>query len=601
MKKQRPEVFFSILILVVGMILLLITPAGANFDEETYVARIWEMALGHVIPNSYLDSPERLPSGFFTISYRRNINLPATDIETLNQQLKVKIDDYDLMTYQTRAKYFPALFLVQAVVMRFFGPHLHYPILILYYLLRFSYLIIYCLLIFFSIKVLPFGKWVFGTLAVFPMCLIQAAAVSADSLIIGISFLFIAWVIRIATSEKEALSKKELIVVCLLILALGTLKPNAVFLLPFLIIIPVRLLKNNKAWIPILIATVASVSIPVIWSQLAPELTENPGIDPARQLVILITNPHIFFKSLWVMLSSSLPNYLKQIVGVAGYGYWNMPRIIYWLIPAALVLALFSESAKVTLSTRQRILTGIIALFNLFMVFLVFYVVITPVGVTRIDGIQGRYFEPFLPLFIIPFMFTAKKHLNTLILGAILSICSLICAASLFLSYHVVCGYALATNQPCTLPYYKNWDPSTFLGIDLDNETEIKQGAVITCKELTGIQVWVNKNNTSTGQREFFALETTSGKTLRESWIQSESLPQNGWATIAIDPPLSSLNVELQFELNPKDGIGIPGLELGRFPTSEFKRGSLWLNGKETENDLVFKYICADDFSTILK
>ncbi|HCS38832.1 MAG TPA: hypothetical protein DIW44_04510 [Anaerolineaceae bacterium] len=601
MKKQRPEVFFSILILVVGMILLLITPAGANFDEETYVARIWEMALGHVIPNSYLDSPERLPSGFFTISYRRNINLPATDIETLNQQLKVKIDDYDLMTYQTRAKYFPTLFLVQAVVMRFFGPHLHYPILILYYLLRFSYLIIYCLLIFFSIKVLPFGKWVFGTLAVFPMCLIQAAAVSADSLIIGISFLFIAWVIRIATSEKEALSKKELIVVCLLILALGTLKPNAVFLLPFLIIIPVRLLKNNKAWIPILIATVASVSIPVIWSQLAPELTENPGIDPARQLVILITNPHIFFKSLWVMLSSSLPNYLKQIVGVAGYGYWNMPRIIYWLIPAALVLALFSESAKVTLSTRQRILTGIIALFNLFMVFLVFYVVITPVGVTRIDGIQGRYFEPFLPLFIIPFMFTAKKHLNTLILGAILSICSLICAASLFLSYHVVCGYALATNQPCTLPYYKNWDPSTFLGIDLDNETEIKQGAVITCKELTGIQVWVNKNNTSTGQREFFALETTSGKTLRESWIQSESLPQNGWATIAIDPPLSSLNVELQFELNPKDGIGIPGLELGRFPTSEFKRGSLWLNGKETENDLVFKYICADDFSTILK
>ncbi len=601
MKKQRPEVFFSILILVVGMILLLITPAGANFDEETYVARIWEMALGHVIPNSYLDSPERLPSGFFTISYRRNINLPAIDIETLNQQLKVKIDDYDLMTYQTRAKYFPTLFLVQAVVMRFFGPHLHYPILILYYLLRFSYLLIYCLLIYFTIKVLPFGKWVFGTVAVFPMCLIQAAAVSADSLIIGISFLFIAWVIRIANSEKEALSKKEIIVVCLLILALGTLKPNAVFLLPFLIIIPVRLLKNNKAWIPILIATVASVSIPVIWSLLAPELTENPGIDPAKQLTILFTDPQIFFKSLWVMLSSSLPNYLKQIVGVAGYGYWNMPRIIYWLIPAALVLALYSESAKVTLSTRQRILTGIVALFNLFMVFLVFYLVITPVGVTRIDGIQGRYFKPFLPLVIIPFLFTPKKHLNTLILDAILSICSLICAASLFLSYHVVCGYAMATNQTCTLPYYKNWDPSTFLGINLDNETEIKQGAVITCKELTGIQVWVNKNNASTGQREFFALETTSGKPLRESWIQSESLPQNGWATIDIDPPLSSLNTELQFELSPKDGIGIPGLELGRFPTSEFKRGSLWLNGKETENDLVFKYICADDFSTILK
>ncbi|MBA3074302.1 MAG: DUF2142 domain-containing protein, partial [Anaerolineae bacterium] len=384
MTKQRPEVFFSILILIVGMILVLITPAGANFDEETYMARIWEMALGHVIPNSYLDGPERLPSGFYTLSYRRHINLPAMDIETINQQLNVKIDDYDLMTYQTRAKYFPTLFMVQAAVMRFFGPHLRYPILILYYLLRFSYLLIYCLLIFLTIKALPFGKWVFGTLAVFPMCLIQAAAVSADSLIIGISFLFIARVVRLASTEKEAFTKKELIILCLLILALGTLKPNAIFLLPLLIIIPFRFLKNNKVWIPILIATLTSVSLPLIWTQFTPELIENPGIEPAKQLAILFTNPQIFFKSLWVMLANSLPIYLHQVVGVAGYGYWNMPGIIYWLMPAALFLALFSEPVRVTLTTRQRIIAGLVAFFNLFMVFLIFYVIITPVGVSRI-------------------------------------------------------------------------------------------------------------------------------------------------------------------------------------------------------------------------
>ena len=287
MKKQRPELFFSILILVIGMVLLLITPAGANFDEDTYMARIWEMALGHVIPNSYLDSPERLPSGFYTISYRRNINLPAIDLEILKQQLKLKIDDNDLMTYQTRAKYFPTLFMVQAAVMRFFGPHMRYPILVLYYLLRFSYLLIYCLLIFITIKLLPFGKWAFGTLSVLPMCLIQAAAVTADSLIFGISFLFIAWVLRLAVSEKDFFSKKELAVLCLLILALGTLKPNAIFLLPLLIIIPFRLLKKNKTWLPIAIAVVASLSIPVIWSYLAPELLETPGIEPAKQLATL--------------------------------------------------------------------------------------------------------------------------------------------------------------------------------------------------------------------------------------------------------------------------------------------------------------------------
>ncbi|MBA3074385.1 MAG: hypothetical protein FP831_12355 [Anaerolineae bacterium] len=159
----------------------------------------------------------------------------------------------------------------------------------------------------------------------------------------------------------------------------------------------------------------------------------------------------------------------------------------------------------------------------------------------------------------------------------------------------------MATNQSCILPYYKNWDPSTFMGINLDDSTEIKQSVVITCKELTGIQVWVNKNNSANGQREVFTLTTVSGKTLRTSWIQSDTLPQSGWATITIDPPLSSLNHEIQFELTPENGTGIPGLELGRFPTNEFSHGSLWINGEETDNDLVFRYTCSDDFSTILK
>lgn len=601
MKKQRPEIFFSLLILVLGIVLLLITPAGANFDEDTYVARIWEMGLGHMIPNSYLGSPERLPSGFYTISYRRQINLPAIDIETIRQQLKLRIDDYDLMTYQTRAKYFPTLFIIQAAIMRYFGPHLHLPILVLYYLLRFSYLLLYCVLIFLTIKVLPFGKWVFGTLAIAPMCLIQAAAVNADSLIIGISFLFIAWVVRLACSLNEELSKKDLLITCLLILSLGTLKPNAVFLLPLLLIIPFRNLKKNKAWLLIIIASLASLSIPLIWNYLTPELIENPGIEPAKQVLSLFTSPQIFLKSLWGMLSGSLPIYYKQIVGVAGYGYWNMPGIIYWIFPASLLLALFSENSSVNLTVKQRVLSGLVGLFNIFMIFLVFYVVITPVASTRIEGIQGRYFSQFLPLLIIPFMFTPKIQISKLFIGTVVTLSSLLCVATLFLSYNVVCGYAMATNQPCVLPYYKNWDPSTFLGIKMDKDTHITQSEVITCKKLTGFQVWVYKNESKAGQKESFTLESIDGKLLRTSWIQSDTLPQSGWAAIPIDPPLNSLNSEYRFSITPEDGTGIPGLELGRFPTNEFNRGTLSINGKDTENDLVFKYTCADDLTTILK
>jgi len=601
MKKQRPEVFFSILILVFGIILLLITPAGANFDEETYMARIWEMSLGHVMPNSYLQDLERLPSGFYNISYRRQVNLPVIDLETIKQQLKITISENDLMKYQTRALYFPTLFAVQAVIMRFFGPHLHYPIMVLYFLIRFSYLLLYCLLIYLTIKVLPFGKWVFGTLAVAPMCVIQAAAVSADSLIFGIAFLFIAWIVKLASASKDELSKKEIIITCLLILALGTLKPNAIFLLPLLIVIPGQRFSKNKAWLPIVITLLVSISIPLIWSFLAPEMLNNPGIEPVKQFLSFFTSPQNFFKSLWATISGSLLIYYKQVIGVAGYGYWNLPKIIYWIFPASLVLALFSERANVILTVKQRVLFGMIGLFNLIMIFVVFFVVITPVGATGIWGVQGRYFESLIPLLIIPFMFTSKIHLSKLLIGTVLALSSLVCVVSLFLSYHVVCGYAMATNQVCNLPYYKNWDTSTFQSLPLDKNTFITQSSVITCKELTGIQVWVSKNKSTAGKREFFVLKNEAGETLRTNWIQSDALPQSGWTTVYFTPSVNSLNQALQFEIIPSDGTGIPGLELGYFPTNEFSRGSLWINGKETDHDLVFKYSCADDFSTILK
>ena len=118
MKKQRPENFFTILILILGIVLLLVTPAGANYDEDTYMARIWETALGHIIPNSYLGNGGSIPGGFYNLSYRRQINLPAIDFETIKQQLTVKTDGTDLVAHQTRAKYFPTLFMIQAVIMR---------------------------------------------------------------------------------------------------------------------------------------------------------------------------------------------------------------------------------------------------------------------------------------------------------------------------------------------------------------------------------------------------------------------------------------------------------------------------------------------------
>jgi uncharacterized membrane protein len=46
MRNCRVEIFFTALILVFGAFLIFVTPIGAGQDEETHLARIWEMSKG---------------------------------------------------------------------------------------------------------------------------------------------------------------------------------------------------------------------------------------------------------------------------------------------------------------------------------------------------------------------------------------------------------------------------------------------------------------------------------------------------------------------------------------------------------------------------
>ena len=75
MKKIKPELFFSILILVVGIFLVFVTPIGAGFDEDTHLGRIWEMSKGVIIPNQYLSQGPYYPYAFYQLFYRQDVNL----------------------------------------------------------------------------------------------------------------------------------------------------------------------------------------------------------------------------------------------------------------------------------------------------------------------------------------------------------------------------------------------------------------------------------------------------------------------------------------------------------------------------------------------
>ena len=63
---------------------------GANFDEETHIARIWEMSLGDILPNSIYRKTDFFPPVFFDSSFSRNINLPVIEPECLERTGKLE-------------------------------------------------------------------------------------------------------------------------------------------------------------------------------------------------------------------------------------------------------------------------------------------------------------------------------------------------------------------------------------------------------------------------------------------------------------------------------------------------------------------------------
>jgi uncharacterized membrane protein len=167
---KRVEIFFCVIIILFGTILVLITPIGAGTDEETHFARIWEMSRGTLIPNQYLSSGPYYPYAFNQLSYRQDVNMKPVSWEVLKDQLSVKIDWDNMLDKGTRARYFPSFYLPQAFIMGILGRVLNTPVAIIYYVERFSYLFIYAFLIYLAIRITPVGKWVFGV-AFFQLCL----------------------------------------------------------------------------------------------------------------------------------------------------------------------------------------------------------------------------------------------------------------------------------------------------------------------------------------------------------------------------------------------------------------------------------------------
>jgi uncharacterized membrane protein len=301
--------------------------------------------------------------------------------------------------------------------MRYLGRRSGLPALPVYYACRFAGLLSYILLVWLAVRLIPFGKWIFALLAASPMALFQAATISHDSISNGIGFLFIGGCLAIAYRQK--VSWKEWAALVFLLFLLFLTKINLVFLvfLPFLFLSSSRFTMKGGYGLLVAAAVILFLVEAGGWNAVVFSHSSNPfpQADPLGQLKNILLHPFGFIQTILSDLWNNAKAYSRQWFGVYGYGYWSVPFVVYILYTIGLGLALFRRTGDGGIKMRLRMILIAVFILGYLATVGAMYLSNTPVGSSEILGVQGRYFIPIVPLFLLALSeLPPVKHMRTL-------------------------------------------------------------------------------------------------------------------------------------------------------------------------------------------
>jgi len=597
MQKIKPENFFLICAFIIGCVLVLITPLGAGYDEETHLARIWEISAFKLIPNSLFNEGPQLPSIFMEVSYRQRKTIkPISFEEQFN--FNNKIDASNMTFYKTRSTYFPSSYLLQAFIIGLLGRIGNANINSIYFLIRFSYLLLYIGLVFLSIKLIPFGKWLLTFGALTPMALIQASIISPDSIVNAGSFLFIAWVFYLKFRQPtKVINTKDIGITLLLSFILCSVKPNNLVFLLLLFLIPTNLFKNKQNKIIFIVSDILlMLTIYLFWYYLVSLnnaiFDSSEEVNVFAQIKFIIKNPLYFFNVLFQTLRGNWKNYLQCLVGVFGYHYYALPNFVYALYFLGFLIFSFFYESEIDLNKKdKRIIFSLILLFIL-CTFLIFYCMANQVGSPTIDGVQGRYFIPLIPLilFILPKRKTIKNNiLANSIKSVYLSLLGISLVLSIYFGYYVTCGIPKLNGQVCSLPKYKNWDVKSNAILTLEPEQTITQSILPECEAITSISLLNESAYEGNSTLSIEIKDQSSNLIYFTQQITLHNLGKDDFIKINFNEPIHAKNDGLLVQIK---NASSQNLFLGTFNRDEYTDGALYVNNEEKNYDLIFKYTC---------
>jgi uncharacterized membrane protein len=235
-KLQKPENIFLVLFLIFGFIFAILNPPIIAPDEHSPIFKVISVSDGNFFPKDSFEVPVNMRLVINTFIPFRTIHKGVFDHEMqilLFEHLSYPLNSNGTSNFNLSQhtmsinSYSPLLYLACALVYKI-GSVLNSSALFILYLCRIINLLIFAVIVYFAIKIVPIQKYMFLLIVLMPTTVYEATSISADSLTIALSFLLIAYILNLAL-VKDNILKTDTLFLFVLTSCLALTKPLYVY------------------------------------------------------------------------------------------------------------------------------------------------------------------------------------------------------------------------------------------------------------------------------------------------------------------------------------------------------------------------------------
>lgn len=402
-KEFKPEKALLYIAPIFCLIFSMVMPVGRGHDEYMHWIKAYEVSEGNFFTKIYDSrSLAEIPEAVTHIIVERPGQVfKYTDNfmvlnEKIDNEVRVFRDNTNAATY-CFVQYIPQA--TGIILGRIFT---QIPLLISYFGRTFNMLVC-ILLMYYAIKNVPFGKNILLVLSMIPITIEAFATLSSDGITIAISCFFISYVLKMIFDKEVKCGTKQIITLTISGAILSLCKFVYLPIVFLALLIPKEKFKDKKEKaIAVTLILLVAILLNLLWLYYGSQVLvmTNPE-GTTSKLSTILTNPVGYLQKVIFTFTNNFNNYFSSCFG--GQLEWDevvKMDIIPYIMFVLAIIATISENKLRNVFTKKQII--VIALIILAIAGLIFTSIFLQwtTNANEINGVQGRYFIPILPLIL---------------------------------------------------------------------------------------------------------------------------------------------------------------------------------------------------------